>query len=106
MTTTKPTAGAMRAARVFCTNPADSAAFQFIASVIDQQVELPELIAALRRAQQLVRLLTVRQVIAAGDDAIDAAGLNPYCINEGQASGDERISVWWIEAAIAKAEGR
>jgi hypothetical protein len=62
-----------------------------------------ELIAALRRALPLIRLLTVRQVIEAGDEAIDAAGLNPWCINEGRATGDEFISGWWIESAIDSA---
>jgi hypothetical protein len=51
----------------------------------------------LRRCAVLVRLLTVRQVIEAGDEAIEAAGLNPYAINEGRATGDERLNPWWLE---------
>lgn len=46
----------------------------------------------LHEAAVLVPLLTVRQVIHAGDAAIDAAGLNPWCINEGLATGDEEIN--------------
>jgi hypothetical protein len=61
-----------------------------------------EIIETLKRAQKLVPLLTVRQVINAGDHAIEASGLNPYCLNEGQAIGDEYISSWWIDWAIEK----
>lgn len=65
----------------------------------------PLLLRELKNARELVRLVTVRQVISAGDAAIEAAGLNPWCINEGLASGEERISVWSIDAAIDSAEG-
>ena len=58
-------------------------------------------VVALQRADVLVRLLTVRQVIEAGDEAIEAAGLNPWCVNEGLADGSERISLWRIDAALA-----
>lgn len=61
---------------------------------------------ALKRCSELVSILTVRQIIEAGDDAIKAAGLNPYCMNEGLAKGDEKIDAWWIEAALdGKREG-
>lgn len=61
---------------------------------------------ALQRAEKLVPLLTVRQVISAGDDAIEAAGLNPWCINEGLATGDECIGrQWWLTEAIEKVKG-
>lgn len=61
---------------------------------------------ALQRAEELVPLLTVRQVIQAGDDAIDAAGFNPWCINEGRATGDECIGrQWWLTEAIEKVKG-
>jgi hypothetical protein len=60
-----------------------------------------ELLAAAQRAQVLVRLLTVRQVIEAGNEAIDAAGLNAYCINEGLAEGHERLGFWQLDHAIA-----
>jgi len=59
---------------------------------------------ALERAEVLVRLLTVRQVIEAGDDAIDAAGLSPWCMNEGLADGTESIAAHFIGAAIAMAK--
>jgi hypothetical protein len=57
---------------------------------------------ALRRASILLRACppTVRGVFEAGDKAIDAAGLNPWCINEGLASGDEEIDTWFIDAAL------
>lgn len=66
----------------------------------------PELYEALRIARKLIGLITVRQVIEAGDDAIAAVGLNPWCMNEGRATGDEPVSADFIEAALAKAEGK
>lgn len=64
------------------------------------RAERDALRAALKRAQPLIALVTVRQAINAGDDTIEAAGLNPYAINEGLATGDEPISTWWIDAAL------
>ena len=60
-----------------------------------------DLLAALR----CLRLLqecppTVRQIIEAGDRAIDAAGLNPWCMNEGLAEGNERHTPWQLEDCI------
>lgn len=43
---------------------------------------------------------TVRQIIEAGDRAIDAAGLNPWAMNEGLATGDERHTPWQLEDCI------
>ncbi len=56
--------------------------------------------ATVRRLTTLARLVTVRQVIEAGNAAIDAAGLNPWCLNEGLADGHETLSLWWAEAAL------
>ena len=59
------------------------------------------------RAKVLVGLLSVRQVIEAGYTAIDAAGLDPWCMNEGKADGHEKISTWWLNARpITKREER
>ena len=58
-----------------------------------------ELVTALKRARELVRLVTVRQVIGGGDKAIEAAGLNPWCINEG-ADLDDTLDTWRIDAAL------
>lgn len=55
------------------------------------------LIKEVERLAILARLVTVRQVIEAGDEAIDAAGLNPWCMNEGLATGDERVYPWWAD---------
>ena len=57
----------------------------------------------LKRLMPLARLLTVRNVIEAGDDAIRAAGLNPWCMNEGRATGDERIDLPVSEADVDEA---
>ena len=63
-------------------------------------------LAALERAERLIHLLTVRQIIESGTEAIEAAGLNPWCIAEGRATGDERIGkVWWLTAAIKDMKG-
>lgn len=61
---------------------------------------------ALRRAVILLRAAppTIREVMDAGNDAIEAAGLNPWCMNEGLASGDEEISLWAFEEAVRNAE--
>lgn len=65
---------------------------------------------AIERLVTLAKLVTVRQAIEAGDEAIEAAGLNPWCINEGLATGDERVHLWWAgdlqaRAAIRQATG-
>ncbi len=43
----------------------------------------------------LLSQLTVRKVIEAGDDAIDAAGLNPYCLAAGIGRYTRFGSVSW-----------
>jgi hypothetical protein len=48
----------------------------------------------IERLVRLAALVTVGQVIDAGDESIAAAGLSPYCINEGRAEGHERIDMW------------
>ena len=53
----------------------------------------------------LLRQLTVKQVIEAGDAAIDAAGLNPWCLKEGLVEGSEpAVSEWRITESIAAIE--
>ena len=60
--------------------------------------DLAERLEAISDLLPLLELLTVRQVIEAGEPYITAAGLNPWCINEGLATGDERaIGQWKIE---------
>lgn len=61
-----------------------------------------EIIALLHRCKSLVRLVTIKQVIEAGDEEITAAGLNPWCINEGLSDGTDTIEPWWITDAIEK----
>lgn len=79
--------------------------FEGCESIVISPEEYDALVEALERADKLVRLLTVRQVVMAGDEACEAAGLNPWCMNEGAASGDEGIGAWFITAALAKAKG-
>lgn len=45
---------------------------------------------------------TVRQIIEAGDRAIEAAGINPLEMNEWLATGDERHTPWQLEDCIQK----
>jgi hypothetical protein len=63
-----------------------------------------ETLAALERCLPLLRLLTIGQVIAGGDKAIDASGLNPWCLNEGRAEAGDRLNLWWLECAIEQAK--
>ena len=65
---------------------------------------VPELLEALKRAEYLVRLLTVEQVMQAGNAAVDASGLHPFALNEGRADKGDRLSTYLLSAAIAKAE--
>jgi hypothetical protein len=61
-----------------------------------------ELEAALRRAQRLVRLLTVGQVVDAGDDAIEAAGLNTWCVNEGLATRESKLNPTFLDYVLGE----
>lgn len=67
----------------------------------DLRKQRDELVEALKKAQTLVSLLTVGQVIDAGDEAINAAGFNPWCLNEG-AEKNEQISTHFIDATLAR----
>lgn len=62
--------------------------------------EIGRLRAALERTIALAELVTVKQVIDAGDEVIEAAGLNPWCIAEGLADGSEPVSLWWAYSAL------
>ena len=75
------------------------------AQAVEARAAVAELIEAAERADKLLHLLTVRQVIEAGYDAIDASGLNPYCMNEGLAEGHESIAPWWLASAIRRCKG-
>lgn len=48
----------------------------------------------LKRAKTLLHALTIRGIFEAGDEAIEASGINPWCINEGLAEGNERFDPW------------
>lgn len=62
-------------------------------------VEAAQMVAALA---PLLRLITVRQVIKAGDNCIRAVGLNPWAMNEGLATGDEpAVDGWKLDALTA-----
>jgi hypothetical protein len=63
---------------------------------------IDELLTEVERLRKLAGLVTVRQVIDAGDQAIDAAGLNPWCINEGLATGEERLNLSCTDELIAR----
>ncbi len=60
-----------------------------------------ELLEELERARTLLRLITVRQVIESDLKTINAAGLNPYCINEGRATGNDRIDTSFMDDIFA-----
>ena len=46
---------------------------------------------------------TIREVVRAGDKAINAAGLNPYCMNEG-ANGSDIVDLWWLPSLLLRIE--
>lgn len=67
-----------------------------------------ELLGALKLAKTLLDLghITVGMVFDAGIETVNAVGLNPWCMREGLAAGDEPISLWEIEHAIENATPR
>jgi hypothetical protein len=71
----------------------------YVDSLTDENRELREVLA---RAKVLIRLLTVQQVFDAGTPAITASGLNPWCMNEGLATGRELLSTWWMDVPTAE----
>lgn len=50
----------------------------------------------MERIKTLLSLITVGQVIDAGPAAIDASGLNPWCLNEGRGRREDRLNLWWV----------
>jgi len=65
-----------------------------------------ELLAVAKRAAVLLPLaqITIGDVLREGDAAIAAAGINPWCVNEGRASGHEVLYFDFLAPAIEKAE--
>lgn len=63
-----------------------------------------DLLESLKSMRTLAGLVTVRQAIEAGDRYIEAAGLNPWAINEGLATGNETIGLWSTDLLIERAE--
>ncbi len=62
-----------------------------------------EVLDALRCARVLVRPMTVRDALRS-DSAVEAAGLNPWCVNEGRATGEEPLDLSWLDHAIEACE--
>jgi hypothetical protein len=62
-----------------------------------------QLVLACERLLKIARTVTVRQAISAGQEVIDATGLNPWCLNEGLATGDEHLCLHFAEDAIRNA---
>lgn len=63
-----------------------------------------DIVKEFKRLQILVNLVTVGQVIDAGDKAIEAAGLNPYALNEGRCDRKDRIFDWAGQSIIERLE--
>lgn len=59
--------------------------------------EIERLKAIIARARPLVALVTVGMVINSDDNTIQASGLNPWCLNEGTAQREDKLSTWWME---------
>lgn len=75
----------------------DGMAGQHLDAMCSARDEIERLSAIMERARPLVALVTVRMAIHGGDETIAASGLNPWCMNEGLATGDEGISTWWMQ---------
>lgn len=65
---------------------------------IEATKKIPEILKELERLNKLVKCLTVGQIIK--NDLADEAGLNPYAINEGLATGDETYDNWETDSLI------
>ncbi len=63
----------------------------------------PQMVEELQRARVLLQVLTVRDIIRAGDEAIEASGLNPWCVNEG-ADPNARFDPWRISALLRQVD--
>lgn len=74
-----------------------------VLALLDRLEVLEKVREAAEALSPLISLLTVRQVIEAGYDAINAAGLNPYCMREGLADGSERLGSTALSQSLAAA---
>ena len=63
-----------------------------------------EVIAVLKRAKILIEIISVKQVLESDNDIIFASGINPWCVNEGTATGYEKISTYFIDNMIKEIE--
>lgn len=72
-------------------------------SIVNKTNSHDALVAALKRAKAVMKPKTIREIIQSGDDCISASGLNPYCMNEGLASGDEDFDCDFIDEALKQA---
>lgn len=66
----------------------------------DEPDEERDVLQSVQRLVTLAELVTVRQAVDAGHEACDAAGLNPWCMNEGTATGNERVYLWWTDELL------
>lgn len=60
-------------------------------TVVVQRDLLERAAGEMRRARLLCSLVTIRQIVDGGDYYIQAAKINPWCMNEGTATGNERL---------------
>ena len=54
-----------------------------------QEQDIQRLLSIAKIASKFVSHVTIRQILELGAEAIDSCGLNPWCINEGLATGEE-----------------
>ena len=87
-----------------CTKEAAAYIHRLSTAITQRDAVIRELVEALERSGTLIKLLTVRQVFEASVDAIEAAGMNPWGMNEGIASCAEKIRPYFIDAALARAK--
>ena len=71
---------------------------------MEEKELIRELAEELEKTSKIASLVTIREIISGGDDIIDASGLNPWCMNEGLATGDETLDFRNAEALIKQAK--
>ena len=67
------------------------------------KASIPDACETIERILPMLELVTIRQAIEAGYEVVDACGINPWCIREGRAEGDEPALSWWRVDAIRTA---
>ncbi|MFA7628587.1 MAG: hypothetical protein WCY37_04270 [Candidatus Dojkabacteria bacterium] len=58
-----------------------------------------KIVEVIRRLKAIAATATIGQILA-DSDALEASGLNPYCVHEGLATGDMTLELWWAQDVL------